>query len=550
MNREFGDFQTPPSLVAAVLECLSTSGKVWSRVIEPTCGRGNFIEGLLNLALPPREIQAIEIQNGYLENARRIFERFPSIHFVIKQANLFDLDLHKDLQWITRGPLLVVGNPPWVTNSELGILGSNNLPHKKNLKGLRGIEARTGGSNFDIAEYIWLKLIQELASEQPTIALLCKASVARNVLQFAFDAKLPITQASIRMIDAKKWFGAAVEACLFCVEIGPGEHHYEAALYENLWATEPKFTIGIVGKQLVANIHTYKGLATADGVCPVTWRQGLKHDAASVMELTSDNSGKLWNRLGETLIVESEYLYPLLKGSDLFNEANSNQKRAVIVTQKLLGQDTHNLQQVAPQLWSYLIGHKNIFEQRKSSIYDNQPPFAIFGIGDYSFAPYKVGISGFHKKPIFRVIGPVDGRPVMLDDTCYFIPCHSPQEAAFLASLLNDSLCLELINSMVFLDAKRPITKKLLQRVDLVSLFNLVDKQKLVCGAARELERLGVVLEPEEVVWPTSIEDFLVEYFQNANHTSSMKDRTSMTKQARQDKLFPDTITLSSLSTS
>ncbi len=147
MNREFGDFQTPPSLVAAVLECLYSSGKVWSRVIEPTCGRGNFIEGLLNLALPPREIQAIEIQDDYLENARRIFERFPSTHFVIKQANLFDLDLHKDLQWSTTGPLLVVGNPPWVTNSELGLLGSNNLPHKKNLKGLRGIEARTGATN-------------------------------------------------------------------------------------------------------------------------------------------------------------------------------------------------------------------------------------------------------------------------------------------------------------------------------------------------------------------------------------------------------------------
>src|SRR5205823_12751744 len=74
---------------------------------------------------------------------RRSSDLFPSTHFVIKQANLFDLDLHKDLQWSTTGPLLVVGNPPWVTNSELGLLGSNNLPHKKNLKGLRGIEART-----------------------------------------------------------------------------------------------------------------------------------------------------------------------------------------------------------------------------------------------------------------------------------------------------------------------------------------------------------------------------------------------------------------------
>src|SRR5207302_7770979 len=112
---------------------------------------------------------------------------------IIKEANIFDLNFHTDLEWSETGPLLVVGNPPWVTNSELGTLGSDNLPQKTNIKGLRGIEARTGGSNFDIAEYIWLKLIRELASERPRIALLCKTSVARNVLQFAFDTNLPIT---------------------------------------------------------------------------------------------------------------------------------------------------------------------------------------------------------------------------------------------------------------------------------------------------------------------------------------------------------------------
>ena len=59
MSKELGDFQTPPSLVAAVLTSLASDGKKWSRVLEPTCGRGNFIEGLLKLPEPPREIQAL-----------------------------------------------------------------------------------------------------------------------------------------------------------------------------------------------------------------------------------------------------------------------------------------------------------------------------------------------------------------------------------------------------------------------------------------------------------------------------------------------------------
>jgi predicted RNA methylase len=86
LNKEFGDFQTPPALVSTILECLSLSGNVWSRVLEPTCGRGNFIEGLLKQVQPPCEIQAIEIQDTHLDIARRIAEQSLEIRVVIKKA--------------------------------------------------------------------------------------------------------------------------------------------------------------------------------------------------------------------------------------------------------------------------------------------------------------------------------------------------------------------------------------------------------------------------------------------------------------------------------
>ena len=98
----------------------------------------------------------------------------------------------------------------------------------------------------------------------------------------------------------------------------------------------------------------------------------------------------------------------------------------------------------------------------------------MFGIGDYSFAPYKVAISGLHKIPKFRVLEPIDGQPVMLDDTCYFIPCYSSEEANLIASALNDQICLNYIQSIVFLDAKRPITKNLLQRIHIPTLIERV----------------------------------------------------------------------------
>ena len=98
------------------------------------------------------------------------------------------------------------------------------------------------------------------------------------------------------------------------------------------------------------------------------------------------------------------------------------------------------------------------FAKRKSSIYRGQPAFALFGIGPYSFAPYKVAISGLHKVPKFRR-RPAAGRPVMLDDTCYFLPCPSAVEAAFLLALCNDPITLGLIGSICFRDANARLRK-------------------------------------------------------------------------------------------
>ena len=532
MDREFGDFQTPLLLVDAVLKCLKSSGKEWSRVIEPTCGRGNFIEGLLKLAQPPDEIQGIEIQEAHANCASRVASQSVRTRIVIQRANLFDLRLQRDLQWSGNGPLLVVGNPPWVTNAELGSLESNNLPAKTNIKGLQGLEARLGKSNFDIAEYIWLKLIRELASEQPAIALLCKTSVARNILQFAFEASLPVHNASIRKIDAKKWFGAAVDACLFYLEVGPGKHDYLAAVYDDLFTHEPASLTGIVGKQLVTDVLAYRRVASVDGISPVTWRQGLKHDAASVMELNYDNQGNLHNKSGETIAVESDYIFPLLKSSDLFNDVSVYPHRAVIVPQTRPGENTWALKQAAPQLWNYLSAHMDVFSQRKSSIYQGQPPFTIFGIGPYSFVLYKVGISGLHKTPRFRAIGPVDGLPVMLDDTCYFIACNSAEQAAFLTALLNDPLCLEFIQAVAFQDAKRPITKSLLQRIDLKALYSKVHRQAYMLRVKDELEHLGVKRDWQEIEI-SSIEKSFEEYDPHVERT-----RYAM------DALFPETLDL------
>lgn len=512
MSRDLGDFPTPLPLVEAVLERLGPIGERWPRVLEPTCGGGRFLQGLIASASPPREIRGIEIQPGHFDAAVAVARNARGVDVEVVRGSLFDFDLGRDLNWRGAGPLLVLGNPPWVTNAELGVLGSANLPPKSNLKKLRGIEARTGASNFDIAEAVWLKLIRELAPEGATIALLCKTAVARNVLQFAERFELPIAEASLVRLDARRWFRAAVDACLFQVTLqaaesgagvgaglGAGAGLGRIPVFEGLSSARPESAIGFVNRRLVADLDVYRTLAFADGRCPLTWRQGLKHDAASVMELEWEAApasagagadGAWRNKLGESVDVEASSVYPLLKGADLVRSTRPRAARAVIVTQRRVGQDTRPLEQAAPRLWSYLQRRAAVFERRKSAIYRGQPPFAMFGLGPYSFAPYKVAVSGLGKAPRFHAVGPLGGRPVMLDDTCYFLPCGSASQAAVLAALLNDPATLALIDALIFRDAKRPVTKALLGRLDLIALVGGVDRPALLARAEADHDRL------------------------------------------------------------
>ena len=122
---------------------------------------------------------------------------------------------------------------------------------------------------------------------------------------------------------------------------------------------------------------------------------------------------------------------------------------------------------MAPRTWNYLNSHASELDSRASSIYKNQPRFSVFGVGDYSFAPWKVAVSGFYKKLHFFSVAPIDGKPVVLDDTCYFLPCQSEIEANELTNLLNTAQAKTFFSAFVFWDSKRPITVGLLSRLDI-----------------------------------------------------------------------------------
>jgi len=57
----------------------------------------------------------------------------------------------------------------------------------------------------------------------------------------------------------------------------------------------------------------------------------------------------------------------------------------------------------------------------------------------------------------------------MVDDTSYLLPCANARQAAVVKATLDSSPVRDLLRALVFSDSKRPVTKKLLQRIDLAA---------------------------------------------------------------------------------
>jgi len=268
--------------------------------------------------------------------------------------------------------------------------------------------------------------------------------------------------------NAKSHFDASVDACLLLANVGAAGPT-EAEVFTSLDATARETHMGLAGQDLVADIDTYRRLHHLEGLCPYQWRSGVKHDCASVMEMQPDEKGILRHKLGEAVTIEPDYVYPLLKCPDLAN-GRSQPERFVLISQRRVGEDTADIAQAAPRTWAYLNAHSERFKARRSSIYTDRAPFALFGIGDYAFAPWKVAVSGLHRHPRFVLVPPVSKRPVLFDDTCYYLAFAGEGEAHVVADILNSPACRSFLDALMFPDSKRPVTVELLQRLNLSAI--------------------------------------------------------------------------------
>lgn len=473
----YGDWQTPASLARKICEDHASKFGNPDVLIEPTCGLGAFVLSAIELFPDLSEIYALEINPQYVAElkfnilsyalCRPERKVWPDIHIYNDDFFKFGFSSIIDSCKTKNRNLAIIGNPPWVTNSRQGKNNSDNVPIKSNNYGLRGIDAITGKSNFDISEYITLNLLRLSQVNKGGISFLLKNSVIRNIITKQNTEHIHIGNVEQIMIDAASEFNVSVDASCFSAKFDciPSL----TCRVRNFYTGSILHEFGWVDNSFVSDIGMYENWSKYDGASDYVWRSGIKHDCSAVLELTLSD-GVYYNGLGEQVHVEEDLIFPLLKSSDIKDYTDGKFRKYLIVPQHTAGQDTSFLKSTHPLAYAYLSGHKSTFSGRKSSIYKGKGEFSIFGVGEYSFKPYKIVVSSLYKDISFMLVVQFEGKPVMVDDTCYQLDFESFEEAKIVYNALQSHEIQSLLKSLIFMDAKRVITKGLLMRLDLAAV--------------------------------------------------------------------------------
>jgi len=112
-----------------------------------------------------------------------------------------------------------------------------------------------------------------------------------------------------------------------------------------------------------------------------------------------------------------------------------------------VGLDEDNMKREYPKAYAYLKRCESVLQVRKTQAVRHLMArgafYSIFGVGEYTFAPYKVVWREVSSEMDAAVVGPrgvADSRKATVPDhTCILIPCEKKDTAHYLCAVLNSS---------------------------------------------------------------------------------------------------------------
>ena len=445
---------------------------------------------------------------AWAEPLRETYQRVLTLHR--KNWNGIWFRIVRNFFWsATAGAFdFVVGNPPWVRWSKLPPLYRDRVKPTCEQYNIFSSTPYHGGNELDISAMItytvadkWLKsggklvfLLTQTLFQSPS---------SQGFRQFAISEKFNLLPKSIDDLKALKPFpDAANKTAIGVFSKGVGKPVYPVEYW--VWSARPGFTRNIpletsksdalsrierskmeahpvmaLGSPWAilapGRFALLKKLTVGDGI--IQGRKGITTDLNGVFFVlvlaenkksnlvqiqTRPEAGKTNIGPRQTMWIEPDLLYPIIKGASDFSECYVCPQKnlfALIPNHGITkGRLEEGIQRVckAQKCRNYFAVFETILRSRSTFKLrmKNAPYFSIYNVGAYSFAAYKViwaEQSGSFCAAVATnsAVPLVGSRPFVPDHKIFFVEFAAATPAYFLCGLLNAPLIKEYVSSHV-----------------------------------------------------------------------------------------------------
>jgi len=201
--------------------------------------------------------------------------------------------------------------------------------------------------------------------------------------------------------------------------------------------------------------------------------------------------------------IEPDLIYPLIKPRNIKRWKVVGYDY-VILPQRTYGENNEaELKNKYPRTYTYLSMFRRELLQRTSRWFKNRPFYTVFGLGEYTFKPYKVVWSAIGYPPEFAVSSIVEdvflGKKVLIpDNTIGSIPVDSEDETHFLCALLNSSYIKSVI-AHKSTKSKWGLSIELVKQLPLPRFDPRDDQHEILSSLAKKARRLANGADKDEL---------------------------------------------------
>lgn len=547
-RRRGGEFYTPDWLADRVVELAWRENLTW---LDPTAGGGAFVFALARRAArgssPFPRFVAFERDPASLLMARASFGM--AQHWLdptrstplVADARQVDVVLDAADTLPSLSVDRIVGNPPWILWDQIDAetrARSANAWEEYGLRTEKGMRGILGGGKRDLSFLVlplavdrWLRNGGELSMVVPR-SVFQSTSSGRGLRRWRLPDGTPLRILSVDDLSKLQPFaGASVQTAI--VHLRRGEETAYPVPYSRWTAEDPAHiepgwarpsdpedvaSSWSISANRADELEPMEGAmayraclgVNTGGANGVYWLQLLERSAAQWhMENLADRGKRDVERVEAWL--EPDFLYPALLGKDVrpWKAVPSAWLLMVQDPARRRGWDEADLSARGPRTLAYLRHFESVLRERAAlrryfrapaadgAMRETGTFYSMFNVGPTTLAPIKVVWNRMGAKLSAAVVGEVDGRPILPQETHAFIAVDSWEEGDYLAALLNSRWVQDRLARQSAGASKSFATPRVIHRIR-ISRFDPNDARHRALSEWGRKGRLSGILTLEE----------------------------------------------------